>query len=270
MPKLPIKKLIVVASWLSLVGTGAMVHAAPQPASQPDPKNILKTTMQTQQSTQQASARSQDQVDQVSEQTQTMLNEYLTVTQQTDRLRVYNQQIEKLIRDQEEEKLSIRQQLTDVEVVEKEILPFMIRMVNNLEQFVALDMPFLVEERRNRVLDLKDMMDQSNVTVSEKYRRVMEAYQIETDYGREIEAYRGQLGEGDDVRTVDFLKVGRVLLAYQTTDRQETGFWNKETGQWEQLPDSYRNPITEGLRIARKQAAPELMQLPVSAPERAK
>jgi len=266
MPKLPNKKLIVVASWLSLAGAGVMAHAAPQSA----PEDILKTTMQTQQSTQQAAARSQNQVDKVSDETQSMLSEYLTVTQQTDRLSVYNQQVEKLIRDQEEEKLSIRQQLQDVEVVEKEILPFLIRMVNNLQQFVELDMPFLVEERRTRVLELKDMIDQSDVTTSEKYRRTMEAYQIETDYGREIEAYRGQLGEGENVRTVDFLKVGRVLLAYQTTDRQETGFWNKETGQWEQLPDSYRNPITSGLRIARKQAAPELMQLPVSAPERAK
>lgn len=266
MPKLSNKKLFVVASCLSLMTAG--VTAAP--ASQAAPEDVLKTTMQTQQAAQQASARSQDQVDKVSDDTQSLLNEYLTVTQQTDRLRVYNQQLEKLIRDQEEEKLSIRKQLTDVEVVEKEILPFLIRMVGNLEQFVELDMPFLLDERRQRVLELKDMMDQSDVTVSEKYRRVMEAYSVETDYGRTIEAYRGQLGSGDNIRTVDFLKVGRVLLAYQTTDREETGFWNKETKQWEVLSDDYRGPIADGLRIARKQAAPELLQLPVSAPERAK
>lgn len=261
MPKLLNKKLTVVASWLTLLGAFTTVQAAPE--------DVLKTTMQTQQSIQQAAARSQNQVDQISDETQALLSEYLTVTQQTDRLRVYNQQLEKLIRDQEEEKLSIRKQLQDVEVVEKEILPFMIRMVQNLDRFVELDMPFQLQERRDRVMDLKDMMDKSNVTVSEKYRRVMEAYEIETDYGRNMEAYRGPLGEGENARTVDFLRVGRVLLAYQTTDRQETGFWNKETEQWEQLPDSYRNPIAQGLRIARKQAAPELMKLPVSAPERA-
>ncbi len=265
MPKLLNKKLIVAASWFSLLGAGAMVHAA-QPAA---PADVLKTTMQMQRNTQEASARSQEQVDSISDETQSLLMEYLTVTQQTDRLRVYNQQIEKLIRDQEEEKLSVRKQLQDVEVVEKEILPFMIRMVDNLAAFVKLDMPFLPEERRNRVLDLQSMMDQSNVTVSEKYRRVMEAYQIETEYGRTIEAYRGELGEGENVRTVDFLRVGRVLLAYQTIDRQETGFWNKATGQWEILPDSYRSSIEDGLRIARKQMAPDLMKLPVSAPERA-
>lgn len=265
MPKLLNMKLIVAASWVSLAGAFSMVHAAPQAAAE----DILKTTMQTQQSTQQSSARSQEQVNRISDETTALLTEYLTVTQQTDRLRVYNEQLEKLIRDQQEEKLSIRQQLQDVEVVEKEILPFLIRMVNNLEAFVELDMPFLLDERRSRVLELKDMMDKSNVTVSEKYRRVMEAYQVETDYGRTSEAYRGPLGEGDDARTVDFIKVGRVLLAYQTTDRQETGFWNKETKQWEPLPDSYRNPIADALRVARKQAAPELLELPVSAPERA-
>lgn len=262
MPKLLNKKLIVVACGLSLMSPVAFVHAAaPQTA-----ENLLKTTMQAQQSTQQLSARSQQQVDQISDETQSLLTEYLTVTQQTDRLNVYNRQLEKLIRDQEEEKLSMRKQLTDVEVVEKEILPFMIKMVGNLESFVKLDIPFLSEERNNRVADLKAMMDQSNVTVSEKYRRVMEAYQIETEYGRTIEAYRGELGEGDNVRTVDFLRVGRVLLAYQTIDREETGYWNTQTGQWEQLSDDYRSAIDQGLRIARKQVAPDLMTLPVSAP----
>ena len=66
---------------------------------------------------------------------------------------------------------------------------------------------------------------------------------------------------------VDFLRVGRVLLAYQTQDRARTGFWNKQSRQWEPLPDSYRNAVTQGLRIARKQAAPDLLRLPVPAAE---
>jgi hypothetical protein len=261
MPKLLNKKLIVAAVSILMMGSVASVQAAPE--------QVLKTTLQTATSTNQQSARSQGQVNQISEQTQDILTEYLTVTQQIDRLRVYNNQLEKLIRDQEEEKISIRKQLEDVEVVEKEILPLMIRMVESLDKFVELDMPFLMDERRGRVADLKDMLDRANVTVSEKYRRVMEAYQTETDYGRTIEAYRDTLDIGGAERTVDFLRVGRVLLAYQTTDRQQTGYWNKESGQWEELPDEYRSAVADGLRIARKQAAPELMKLPVSGPESA-
>ncbi len=250
------KKLITAVGGLCALFAVSALQAAPE--------EVLKTTMQTQQQTNAASASSQQRVDQIRN-----TDHAGRSAQQTDRLRVYNQQLEKLIRDQEEEKISIRKQLEDVEVVEKEILPLMIRMVESLEQFVELDMPFLLEERRNRVLDLKDMLDRANVTVSEKYRRVMEAYSTETDYGRTIEAYRGTLGEGESERQVDFLRVGRVLLAYQTTDREEAGFWNKETGQWEVLSDEYRSAISDGLRIARKQMAPELMKLPVSAPESA-
>lgn len=261
MPKLINKKLIVAASSIFMMGAVATVNAAPE--------QVLKTTLKTAQTSNVQSARSQEQVNRISEETQSLLTEYLTVTQQTDRLRVYNEQLEKLIRDQEEEKISIRQQLEDVEVVEKEILPLMIRMVASLERFVELDLPFLLQERRDRVAELKDMLDRADVTVSEKYRRVMEAYVTETDYGRTIEAYRGTLEIEGGERTVDFLRVGRVLLAYQTTDREQTGFWNKTTNQWESLPDEYRGAIADGLRIARKQAAPELMKLPVSAPESA-
>ena len=234
------------------------------------PADTLQATMQTQAQIDQAAQRSQNTVDRIADQTQTLLGDYLLTSQQVDRLRVYNTQIEKLIFDQEDLKRSIEQQLEDVEVVEKEILPLMIRMVDSLGQFVELDMPFNLDERRNRVAELRDMMDSSNVTVSEKYRRIMESYMIETDFGKSIEASRGKLPiGGGDPRDVDFLRVGRILLAYQTLDRSETGYWNKASASWDVLDDSYRRPITNGIRIARKQAAPDLLELPIPAPESA-
>ncbi len=259
MSKLTNMKLIALISGVFAV---ASANAAPE--------DVLKTAMNTQQQTIESSNRSQQRVDQVSDQTQEMLADYILTSQQTDRLATYNQQLEKLIRDQQTEKVSIRQQLQDVEVVEKEILPLMLRMVDSLEKFVALDMPFLLDERTNRVVELKDMMDRANVTVSEKYRRLMEAYQTESDYGRTIEAYRDQLDYGlGEPRQVDILRVGRVLLAFQTTDKEVTGFFNKATSKWEILSDDYSDAVSDGLRIARKQMAPELMTLPVPAPESA-
>jgi hypothetical protein len=135
-------------------------------------------------------------------------------------------------------------------------------MIDDLRQFVELDMPFQLAERRDRVEMLTDLMDQSDITVSEKYRQIMNAYQIEADFGRTTEAYEGTLGE----RKVDFLRIGRILLAYQTPDRAESGFWNKNTKEWV-IANDFRNDVTEGLRIARKQSAPNLLRLPVPAPE---
>ena len=134
---------------------------------------------------------------------------------------------------------SIDQQLRDVETTSREVLPLMQRMLDTLGQFVDLDAPFLLDERKNRVAMLETMMPRADVTLSEKYRRIVEAYQVEMDYGRTLEAYEAKLGDGDDARTVQFLRVGRVALLYQTLDGKETGYWDardEELGGRQRLP----------------------------------
>lgn len=232
--------------------------------------DTLSSTMQVQAQINNDASQSQQRVDQLSKQTQEMLEDYSQTMLQTDRLKVYNDQLEKLIASQEEEKSSIKQQLQDVGVVEKEIVPLMLRMIDSLEKFVKLDMPFQQQDRLDRVERLKKLMDDADVTISEKYRQIMDAWKQEVDYGRTMEAYRGMLKIDGSDRQVDFLRVGRVLLAYQTLDRSVTGFWNKNTQKWEKLDSDYRDPIANGLRIARKQSAPDLLTLPVPAPESAK
>jgi hypothetical protein len=115
--------------------------------------------------------------------------------------------------------------------------------------------------------DLRELMKRSDVSLSEKYRRLMEAYQVENEYGRTIEAYKGSLDTGGAKRTVEFLRVGRVALLYQTVDLEESGRWDPRSKEWVVLDDEYRRPIRDGLRMANKQTAPDLIKIPVSAPE---
>ena len=239
-------------------------------AAQASPADSLRQAVQAQSQTNDAAAKSQVTVNQASDEAQKLLEEYLTDKEQIDRLRVYNQNLTSLVRDQQDTISSINTQMKDVEVVEKEIVPLMLKMVDTLGQFVQLDLPFLKEERMNRVAQLREMMDSSSVTISEKYRRIMEAYQIETEYGRTIEAYRGNLKNESGEREVDFLRVGRLVLAYQTLDRDETGYWNSAAKKFEDLGSEYRAAINQGLRVARKQVAPNLINLPINAPEAAK
>jgi hypothetical protein len=107
------------------------------------------------------------------------------------------------------------------------------------------------------------MMGRADVTLSEKYRRIMEAYQVETEYGRTIEAYQADLNQGEDNRTVDFLRIGRVSLYYLTLDGMEAGIWDADSETWQQLPDDYLQPVADGLKVARKQLPPDLLTLPV-------
>jgi len=140
------------------------------------------------------------------------------------------------------------------------------KMLDTLAQFVALDVPFLVEERSRRVTGLQQMMTRADVTISEKYRRILEAYQVEMDYGRTIEAYEAKLGDGEGARTVQFLRVGRVSLLYQTLDGKETGYWDARKKAWT-IDDDYQHSFKQGVAVAKKLSAPEMLIVPVPAPK---
>ena len=148
------------------------------------------------------------------------------------------------------------------------MIPLLGRMLDTLEKFIELDVPFLPRERAKRISDLRDLQDRADVTISEKYRRITEAYQVEMEYGRTIETYAGDLEKDGKTRSVAFLRIGRVALMYQTLDKKETAVWDQEKQQWELLSEEYRKPVSEGLKIALKQAPPNLIKLPVHAPER--
>ena len=143
----------------------------------------------------------------------------------------------------------------------------MLRMVDALETFVDLDIPLLLGERHKRIAQLRELLARADVENSEKYRRIMEAYQIENEYGRTIEAYQDTLPVDGQDRTMDFLRIGRVALLYQTPDGKQTGAWDQRERRWVQLPDEYRDAIRKGIRIAHKETAPDLIRVPVAAPE---
>ena len=142
-------------------------------------------------------------------------------------------------------------------------------MVDTLEKFVKLDVPFLPEERAKRVAGLREILTRADVAVSEKYRRILEAYQIEMEYGRTLDSYPGKMGEGKDERTVEFVRVGRVALVYQTLDGNETGYWDQDQKKWVEDP-SYRTFVKAALAVAKKEGAPDLLTVPVPAPKEVK
>ena len=232
----------------------------------PDPIEILDDTLFVQRSSNLGSKDSQIIVSNLSDERQDLLGQYRLVLQQIDRLIAYNDYVERLIVDQEAQITDIRKQLDQFALIERGIVPLMLDSIDILDKFIDLDVPFLLEERKARVARLRTIMDLSDVTVSEKYRQIMDAYQIETTYGRDIEAYTGLLEIDGESRQVDFLRIGRTSLTYQTPDQEETGFWNKQAGQWEKLPNKYQNYVTQGLRVARKQVTPNLLELPIEAP----
>lgn len=212
-----------------------------------------------------AAQASQKNIEALDDQTQEVAQKYRRILENTKSIQDYTEHLRKQVQSQRDEIASIQRQLDSIESTSRDVFPLMQRMVAALDQFVQLDVPFLIEERTKRVQGLKDIMDRADVTVSEKYRRILEAYQIEMESGRTLEAYDGTLGEGDGAKSVSFLRVGRVALVYQTTDGSETGYWDKTQKNWV-VDNDYAHDVSEGLRVARKMKAPDLLHLPLPAP----
>jgi len=227
----------------------------------------LDSSLSLQKKTMQTSQLSQKKVSDLADKTQDLAAEYRSTLHKTSSLKIYNMQLEKVIGSQKKEISSLSQQLDDIDVTQKEIVPLILKMLDTLDSFIQLDTPFLITERTNRIRALRELMDRADITISEKYRRVIEAYQIETEYGRTIEAYESSLSASQTTRTVELLRIGRLGLFYLSLDGSEVGFWDKKNKTWVQLDNSFRRSISDGIRIARKQAAPDLLSLPVSFAE---
>ncbi len=210
--------------------------------------------------------KSQLKVDALTDETQDLLTQYKQVMKIVDGLRVYNQQQERLIKNQQDELAELEVSIDNVTVVNRQITPLIERMIDNLETFISLDLPFLEEEREDRVVFLRETLDRADVEVSEKFSQVMQAYQVENSYGATIEAYTDIINLNGQERQVDILKWGRVALVFQTPDGEVSGAWDKNAGDWEILGDEYRTGIRDALRIARKTQTADLVKLPVPAP----
>ena len=212
---------------------------------------------------------SQERINEVVEGTRSLADQYRAINKEIDGLRVYNRLMTAQTNGQAATLDDISLSMDQVDVINRQIYPLMERMVDGLKQSIALDIPFLMAERNKRMSDLDTIMERSDVSVAEKFRKVMEAYQIENDYGSSNEWYKEGLNVDGAVREYNMLRVGRVGLYFQSDDSNITGWYNAEAGAYELLGNEHRSEIRKGIRIARQLIAPELVLLPMPAAESA-
>jgi len=210
--------------------------------------------------------QSQERINGIVEGTRSLEDQYRSINKEIDGLKVYNRLMQAQTGGQQAVLEDIALSMDQVDVINRQIFPLMERMIDGLEQSISLDVPFLMEERTDRVNNLKDIMERSDVSVAEKFRKVMEAYQIENDYGISVDSYPETI-ELDDgsVRDYTVLRVGRIGLYFQSEDAEITGRWSMDEDRWV-VDDSARSEIQKAIRMAKDLVAPELVLIPVTGP----
>ncbi|NWG46855.1 MAG: DUF3450 domain-containing protein [Alphaproteobacteria bacterium] len=214
-------------------------------------------------------AKVQTEIDTLDDQRGDMEVNYRRQLAQLEALQIYNDQQRKLIAKQEEEVISLQSQIEGISTLTRDLVPLMLSMTQSLEQFIELDLPFLLDRRRERVETIKNLIDNPAASPADRYRAILSAYEDENDYGRTIQAYEGELDAGGEELTVNFLRVGRIAFYYQTQDQQTTAIFNPDSRAWEELPDRYNAPVRLGIKMAQEIVPPDVLVLPVHVDQEA-
>ena len=215
-------------------------------------------------------AKSQQRINQLDDNTRALLDETRKALAKAEQLALYNAQMATIIANQEAELESIQAQISTIDETEEGVLPLMQLMVEQLTVDINAGAPFLSNERKTRVAILTDMLGRADVSVSEKFRRVLEALQIEVDYGRTIEAYSQKENTDNSpgmVTAYNFLRIGRIALYRQTLDGNQAWLWLNDG--WQPLGNvsgSANNQISLARRVAEQTVAPQLITLPLATP----
>ena len=209
------------------------------------------------------SAQSQAKIDATESDTDKLVNEFKVVSKQVEGLKLYNAQKRIQIQAQLDLMDQYDEQLVQVVVMQRQIPPLAQRMLEGLEKYVNLDTPFHIEERKQRLDLVRASLSNPKVTASEQVRQILEAYNIEAEYGRKLDAYDETIVlDGQEV-VVNILRVGRLGMFFQSKDERKTGYYDNETGTWEELGGGYRITVRDCIRMANKLAPMDIMMLPV-------
>lgn len=151
----------------------------------------------------------------------------------------------------------------EVERLKNELSDFLETVVTRLETHVLADIPFLKWERKKRIAALKELLPDPSETPAEKFRRIFNALQIETEYGITVEVTQDTIMMGDKKVMADLLRIGRLALFSQTIDQKSSAVFDPFEKKWQLLPDTVNQDISDAIAMARLERTVEIVNLPL-------
>ncbi len=231
---------------------------------------------------------------------QTAEDNYAELLQRIENAQLTITQREAFIATQEATIASLEQQIKDSKATIATIGPMLDKMVAAIDSEINKDIPFLKGPRFQRLDKLKTDIADPTRTPGDKMRSALLIYDIEVGYGQSLEAYGGnnpiapgtrlaaceadinaagcalpkpltdKMAAGATLRDIrgevfdgSYLRYGRLALAYQQFDGSVTMRYDPESSEWVELGSAQALEVERGLRTARGEAAPTVVNAPV-------
>jgi DNA repair exonuclease SbcCD ATPase subunit len=210
----------------------------------------------------QSSAKTQQEINHIDALNKEQDRQYLAILSNLDQLKKNNQHLEKQLEIQNQDLASLHKQLTSVAQIDREIEPLMLEMQHALQSFVAADLPFLEDSRKQALANLKENLLSVNLSLSEKYQQLMQAYVTEIEYSKAIHSYQGELVIGETEKQVIYYRLGRVAFYYQSLDKQQGSQWSSSLKKWNLLSEGDNAALAKAIDVANELKIPQLIELP--------
>lgn len=227
--------------------------------------NPLTQAQTVEAKTNHSSQIAQQRIDKEAQQILELQNQIEQAKASLSNLSVYRDHLTQLVHSQESEKQALDIQITQIEATRQGIIPLMYQMLNELERILNSDLPIRFKTRTERLHQLNALMVRADISEAEKFRRLLEAFQIEMDYGYKMGTYQQAITLNDgSKRVVEQLHIGRVILIARSIDRKHAWLWSQDSQAWLMMASEQISDVNLAFDIANKNKTPQLLRLPLS------
>lgn len=225
----------------------------------------LNSAQAIQNQTNTQSVHSQRNIDQNADASIKLRADIAQLKQEISNLTIYRDHLSAVIASQNQEAGSLDQQISEINTTRQGLVPLMYQMIDGLNTSIRTGKPIQLKRRQQRIEKLRAMMTQADISDAEKYRQIMEAYQIELAYGIKLQTYQAKiiLPSGEAIEA-EILHLGRVSLIARNPDHSKYWQWSDAKSAWLSADSSTYDDLNQAYLVATKQATPSLLNLPVS------
>lgn len=184
---------------------------------------------------------------------------------------------------------SLNSQIDGLDDWKASIDPMLGKMATGIAGQIRSDYPFEMDRRLPRLQSLEKSIKDPAASVGDKYRKALNVYKLEVNYGQSMEAKKGnhpinptirvgddrwekddngevkfdKNGERTEIFDGSYLRYGRLAYVYLQADSTQAMRYDLGAKEWADLPKKSIADIRRGVKIASGEAAPNVVKVPL-------